>query len=91
MHQDAVLLVDAFDWDVNYKNLINKVVCDSSNKECMIHHCESCPGMERLKEFLDEQLSDVDLDIEFHYSQWNSRDRATLATMIPSRHLHVLS
>ena len=54
MHQNAVLLVDAFGWDVNYKDLINKVVCDSSNKECMIHHCESCLGMERLKEFLDE-------------------------------------
>ena len=39
MHQNNVLLGDAIDWDVNYKNLINKVVCDSSNKDCMMHHC----------------------------------------------------
>ena len=28
--QNAVLLADAIDWDVTYKDLINKVVCDSS-------------------------------------------------------------
>ena len=55
--------------------------CDSSNKKYMIHHCKSCPGIAGLKEFLDEQICDVDLAIEFHYSQWNTTDRATLATM----------
>ena len=81
MHQNAVLLVDAIDWDVNYKDLINKVVCDSSNKECMMHCCESCSGIAGLKEFLDEQLCDINLDIEYHYSHWNTTDHATLATM----------
>ena len=47
----------------------------------MMHHCKSWPGIGGLKEFLDEQLSDVELDIEFHYSQWNVADCATLATM----------
>ena len=79
MHQNAVLLVDAIDWNVNYKDLINKVVCDSSNKEYMIHHCRSCPGIAGLKEFLDEQLCDVDLDIEFHYSQWNTTAHANIS------------
>ena len=79
MHQNAVLLVDATDWDVNYKDLINKVVCDSSNKECVMNHCESCPEIAELKTLLNEQLCDVDLDIEFHYSQWNTKGRATLA------------
>ena len=30
IHQNAVLLADAIDWDVTYKDLINKVVCDSN-------------------------------------------------------------
>ena len=42
--------------------------------------CESCPGREGLKNFLDEQLSDVDLDGEFHYNQWDTTDRAALTT-----------
>ena len=79
--ENAVPLVDAFNWDASYKDLIKKVVCDSSNKECMMHQCKSCPGIAGLKEFRDEHLCDVDLDIEFHYSQWNTTDCATLATM----------
>lgn len=80
-HQNAVLLVDAIDWDITYKDLINKLVCDSTNKECMMHRCESCPGNVGLKTFLDEQLNDVDMDAEFHYSQWDTTDRATLTTL----------
>ena len=65
-HQNAILLVDAIDWDVTYKDLIDKLVCDSTNKECMMHRCENCPGNEGLISFLDEKLDGVDMDSEFH-------------------------
>ena len=58
--QNAILLVDAINWDIIYKDLISKMVCDSTRKECMMHQCESCPGRAGLKPFLDKQLSDVD-------------------------------
>lgn len=80
IHQNAKLLVDAIGWDVTYKDLISKLVCDSSNKECMMHRCEACPGREALQKFLDEKLVDVDPDDEFHFSQWDTTDRATLST-----------
>ena len=35
---------DALNWEVTYKDLINKVVCDPSNRECMMHRCTNCPG-----------------------------------------------
>ena len=44
----------------------------------MIHRCESCPGRASLKQFLDEQLSDVDSESESHYNQWDITDRASL-------------
>ena len=81
IHQNAVLLVDAVNWECSYKDLIEKVVCDSDNKICMMHRCESCPGSAALKEFLDHELSHLDMDSEFHYSQWQTTDRATLATL----------
>ena len=80
-HQNAVLLVDAIDWEVTYKDLINKIVCDPTNDECMMHRCESCPWTEALKQFLDEELKDVDMGDEFHYSQWDTTDRVTLITL----------
>ena len=37
IHQNAILLVDAIYWDITYKDLISKIVCDSTRKECMMH------------------------------------------------------
>ena len=45
-----------------------------------MHQCESWPGRAGLKQFLDEQLSDVDSESEFHYNQWDTTDRASLTT-----------
>ena len=47
----------------------------------MMHRCESCPGRAGLKQFLDEQLSDVDSESEFHYNQWDTTDQASLTTV----------
>ena len=76
IHQNAILLVDAMSWDITYKDLILKIVCDSTRKEGVIHRFESCPGRAGLKQFLDEQLSDVDSDSEIHYNQWDTTDQA---------------
>ena len=80
-HQNAVLLVDAIDWECTYKYPIKKVVCDPDSKLCMMHHCESCPGSAALKKFLDDELSHLDVDSEIHYCQWQKTDRAALATL----------
>jgi len=82
IHQNTILLVDALNWDVSYKDLIDKVVCDSTKNECMMHRCESCPGDDGLRKFLDDELKDIDdLNAEFHYSQWETTDRAALKTI----------
>ena len=41
----------------------------------------SCPERAALKQFLDEQLSDVDSESEFHYNQWDTTDWASLTTV----------
>ena len=80
-HQNTFLLVDPLNWEVTYKDLVNKVVCDTSNRECMMHFCINCPGTNVLRKFLDEELSDIDPDFQFHYSQWQTTDRASLVTV----------
>ena len=40
-----------------------------------MHRCESFPGAADLKQFLDEQPSDVDSESEFRNNQWDSKDR----------------
>ena len=80
-HQNTILLVDTLNWEVTYKDLVNKVVCDPSNHECIMHCGINCPGMNALHKFLEEQLSDIDPDFKFHYSQWQTTDRASLVTV----------
>ena len=75
-HQNAILLLNAISWDITYKDLMSKIVCDTSRNECMVHRCSNCPGRDHLKVFLDEELEDIDDDLEFHFNQWQSTDQS---------------
>ena len=57
-HQNVVLLVDAMDWDLTYKDLIKKIVCNTESNKFIMHQCESCPSTATLKEFLDQELNE---------------------------------
>ena len=87
-HQNVVLLVDAMDWDLTYKDLIKKIVCNPESNKCLIHRCESCPDTAILKEFLDQELTELEDDEEFNYCQSDSADRATLATITATYEEH---
>ena len=66
------MLVDALTWEVTYKDLVNKVVCGPSNRECIMHRCTNFPETNALSKFLEEEVSDIDPDFQFHYSQWQT-------------------
>ena len=46
-----------------------------------MHRFESYLGSAALKKFLDDEPSHLDMDSEFHYCQWQTTDRAALATL----------
>ena len=84
-HQNTVLLLDAIKWNITYKDLIEKVVCDSTNRECMIHRCSICPGSDALKMFLAEEFKELDPDVDLYFHQWQTTtDRAALVTQTAS-------
>ena len=59
---------------------MEKIVCDTLSNECMVHRCEQCPGTEALRNYLDQELEEIDADEEFHSNQWQSTDRSQLIT-----------
>ena len=61
--------------------MLSKVVSDPSNHKCMMHCCTNRPGTSALCKFLGEVLSDIDADFQFHYSQWQTTERASLVTV----------
>ena len=61
-HQNFMMLVDAMDWDLTYKDLINKIVSNPESNKCIMHRCKSCPGTATLTEFLDQELNEHEDD-----------------------------
>ena len=74
----VMLLVDAMDWDLTYKDLGKKIVSNPRSNKCIMHQYESCPGTTTLKEFLDQELNKREDDEKFNYRQWDTMDRAIL-------------
>ena len=75
---NMLLLVDAMNWDLTYKDLIKKILCNTDSNKWIIHRCESCPGTATLKEFLDQKLNKHEDDDKFNYCQWDTTDWAML-------------
>ena len=70
-----------FKLEVTYNDLINNIVCNPSNHEYMMHRCTNCPGTNTLHKFLEEEVSDIVPDFQFHYSQWQTTGRASVVTV----------
>ena len=45
--QNVVLLVEAMDWDLTYKDPIKKIVCNTESNKCIMHQCKSWSGTAR--------------------------------------------
>ena len=51
-HQNVKLMIDACKFKTDQHTLTDLIVCDRNNRDCMIHRCDSCPGVEPLREHL---------------------------------------
>ena len=69
-------------FDITYKELMAMVVCDTTNLECMVHHCENCPGYSALEKLIRKNFTELEIDGEMSCSQWESIDRTTLQTQL---------
>ena len=55
-HQNVKLMIDACKFKVDQHSLTDMIVCDRKNRDCMIHRCENCPGLEPLREYLLQEF-----------------------------------
>jgi len=64
---------------LDYKNILKLCVCDMSNQNCMLHHCDDCPDESIVRKFIKEQLMlKFTSDCSIRYKQWVSTDRSEL-------------
>ena len=94
IHQNTKLMLDAANLDSHYKELVDMIVCDEHSKECMVHRCRKCPGIESLHFYLtgiftrnkdqnesendDDSDDDEELKEMITYKQWTTTDRSEL-------------
>ncbi|XP_045024477.1 uncharacterized protein LOC116922580 isoform X1 [Daphnia magna] len=74
-HQNPKLMLAGADIGVDYKSLLELLVCSLDNESCMFGECSRCPSSDVLKEFLFEKLDDYE---SVTYSEWTTVDRTTL-------------
>lgn len=60
------------------KNMMQKIVCDTDNMECMVQDCEQCPRFNNLQTYLEGKFSAFEFDDDIIYSQWDSTDSTEL-------------
>ena len=81
IHQNPKLMIQALDTgEFTLESFISKTVCDTSREQCMLRHCQDCPGADALKSFLESLPKVADVE-EVEYKQWVTTDRTTLTTV----------
>lgn len=66
-----------------YKDCILFVLCEAPQPDCFMMKCSSCPGIDKLKDKLNECFDHHDMEnCEIQFNQWLSTDRCNLETLV---------
>lgn len=63
MHQNVKLFIAAVGIEESYQELIQKLVCNPDNRDCMLHICRKSPKKDVLEDFLKLKFPDFILKI----------------------------
>ena len=64
----------------HYNHCIALVICNLPLPACYLRICQYCPGISKLKDYLNEVMDDNYID-SIQYKQWVSVDTSTLETI----------
>ena len=80
-HQNVKLMSACLGHKVTYHTLIQKLVCEETNKTCMLHRCNNCPGEAGLLAFLETLMApELEAEESIPFKQWVHTDRTSLIT-----------
>ena len=84
-HQNTKLLLHAAKVDIKYYIIINDIVCNPENQECLMRLCKKCTNIEYMERILLKHLKwnqeQIDKNKNIQYKEWSEgTDRAELLT-----------
>jgi len=83
-HQNSKLMVSALniaDKSITWHVMMEKCVYDTTNKQCMMHKCDTCPGIEGVIKYVNEVCPLLQDQQEIEYNKWVSVDKSSLLTL----------
>lgn len=79
IHQNVKLMITALHkLGVNdYEELMRKLVCDTKSRNCMMHRCDKCPGIESFSNYLLSLFTQAEMndDDQIPFKQWDHSER----------------
>ena len=80
IHQNFNFMAEKVPGLDDFNAIIQMLVCDTSNSDCMMRKCDKCPGRQVVENKLAELFDQHEFDPEdtISYSQWVSTDRTTI-------------
>ena len=79
IHQNVKLMVNSLPIKIDYRELIDEIVCDRKSYTCMLRDCEQCPPKENLRNKLFSFFNNEEQDIT--YKEWQTTDRTEIITI----------
>ena len=72
IHQNANLLYAARPGKTDYKEFLSKFTCNTSNWDCMLHSCDSCPNLNEVEKYLLNLSEENNFNTEdtVNFKQW---------------------
>lgn len=80
-HQNVKLMIAGANLKVDYKDLLDVLVCKTYSYNCMMGKCEVCPGKQALLDMFEESEDDSMPD-NIEYKQWVIQDGTEMVTII---------
>lgn len=68
----------------HYTDCLKFITCPNSSPKCYFGTCTACPGIEVLRDYLDEVLNENEID-SITYKHWVSTPRTSLETAIKEK------
>lgn len=86
-HQNVKLMIDGAKLNIDYKDILESMVCDMKSESCMFDECAQCSGSQIVHDLMELEFGDeVDtFEDNITYKQWVATDRADLITITKSR------
>lgn len=84
-HQNIKLMIDGAKLNVDYKDLLEMLVCDTTSYNCMTNACDQCPGQQALIDLIKDSEEEELMLENIEFKQWVTVDRSEMVTMVKPR------